>query len=173
MRIRLVGNEADRPTLGARAIQGSLRPAQNLDPVDVDQPGLRVTLVPRDGDDRNLVHIDADGRIADRRADAANGDVVLSRSVRPIVVGCEGDARHDARDVFEVFDMKRLDAPAVQDANTDGHVLRVLFPLVRGDDHLGEGTGIVARIGGGRVSLGRGDRADDRECGEQTAGNEE
>ena len=39
--VRLVGDDAERPGLRAAAIEGSLRAAQRLDALDVDQPWLR------------------------------------------------------------------------------------------------------------------------------------
>ncbi len=57
----------------------------------------------------------------------------------------EGDARHDARDVFEILHMQRGQRLSVHDAHADGHVFRIFFALVRGDDDFRECRAVVGR----------------------------
>ncbi len=145
MGIGLRRDEADRASLGACAVEGALRSAQNFDPIDVDQPRLGVAFIAGNGDDRNFVDVDADGRIADGRAHSADGDVVLPGSVRAVVVRGERYARHDAGDVFEILNMQRGQRLSVHDAHADWHVFRVLFALVRGDDDFRQCRAVVGR----------------------------
>ncbi len=58
--VRLVGDDADRARLGTRAIQGTLGPFENLDPLDVIEMNIGRAV---DGGHRLLIEIGADARL--------------------------------------------------------------------------------------------------------------
>ena len=135
MGVRRGRDEAYRAALGGGAIQRALRTAQYFHPVDIHQPRLRNTFVARDGDEGHFIDVDAHGRIAHRGTDAANGDVVLARTVRPVVVGGEGDAGHQARNVLDAFDIQVRQVRPADDPDAHRYVFGVLAALGRRHNH--------------------------------------
>ncbi|MNS42524.1 hypothetical protein D3C72_749040 [compost metagenome] len=138
---RAFGDEADGAAGGVAAVEGALRSAQDLDPVDVEDQAL--------GHDRDrigdLVHIDADGGRVVRgvvlEADAAQAE--LGRAA--------AEGRLDlqvGRGVLQLVDVgdALLDqAFAAEDAEGDAHVLGRLFAPLGGDDDLVDRRGPIRR----------------------------
>ncbi|MND85233.1 hypothetical protein D3C80_771490 [compost metagenome] len=148
---RALGDEADGAAGGVAAVEGALRSAQDLDPVDVEDQAL--------GHDRDrigdLVHIDADGGRVVRgvvlEADAAQAE--LGRAA--------AEGRFDlqvGRGVLKLVDVgdALLDqAFAAEDAEGDADVLGGLFTPLGGDDDFVDrrgpfvGRGLLGHGGGG------------------------
>ena len=131
--IRLLGDEADGAAHRARAVEGALGTAQHLDAIQIEQLRLHgaVELAVADGH-RYLVDVDADRRRSRHGADAANLDVVETRSR----AGGERDAGHRAGDVVVVGDMMLGELRAADRRYADRDVLDVFGALLRRDDDL-------------------------------------
>ena len=128
---RLGGDVADRAAFGARAEQGALRSAQNLDPVDVE--GLRQCLVGIEGErshlNRRVIQVDAGGAGASGGRDTANRYVVRSGVV-------DVDARREARDVDDVLDTAHIHGILSEGGHAHRDFAQVFLVACRGDDDL-------------------------------------
>src|SRR5206468_2427737 len=94
-------DEAHRASLGGGAVQRPLRPAQDLHPLQVEQlrerspvPGGRAGIVALL--QRRVVEVDAGGRRAELRSDAADGDVGIAL----VVVAAKGQRDDRARQIL-------------------------------------------------------------------------
>ena len=134
-------DEADRATLGARSEQGSLRPAQDFDPVEIEHLGEGGADQPYDADPDlhgDVVEVDGRRRSAAARIDAANGQQVLR--TRHLIV----DAGRSLRHVGKVRDAQLVEGCRVEDRDTDRHSLDILHTLLgRDNDFLQRGGSVL------------------------------
>ncbi|MNI44995.1 hypothetical protein D3C73_993960 [compost metagenome] len=160
---RAFGNEADGAAGGVAAVQGALRAAQHLDPVDVEDQPL--------GHDRDrigdLVHIDADG------GRVVGGVVLKADAAHPELGRAAAEGRFDLQigggvlKLIDVGDALLRQAFAAEDAEGDADILSRLFAPLGGDDNLVDRRGgrFVGRAlrgdgGGGQGEQGPGGNAD-------------
>ena len=152
--VGLVRQEADGAAFGAGAVERALRAAEHLDAVEVKKAWLRHALVAVLGDDRHVVQVDADRRVADGGTHAADRDVVLSGAV----MRRERNPGQDARDVLIVLDVVRRQFLAADHADAGGDLPGVLAAAVGRDRDLldllrllGQPAGFGGRARGKRV----------------------
>jgi hypothetical protein len=131
--VRLPGDEPDGAAHGTRAVQCALRSTQDLDTVEVKELGLhRAVELLVLGRHRHFVDVDADRGGPRRGTDAADLDVVETRTRARL----ERDARHGTRDVIVVGDMVLRELRPADCRDADRNVLDVLGTLLRGHDDL-------------------------------------
>ena len=159
VKLRLVGDQADRAGLRGRAIERALRSGQHLDPFKVG--GVDVQVTARRGD-RLFVQIQRDvgrgalgaGQLhADRlHGHAADIDRILSRSASG-----EGDVGQLANIIGEIADIQFVERFLINGLDRDGNGLGGGGPLGRRDGNLVNlGVGGAGRHGdgGGRKNCG-------------------
>src|SRR5213082_1148338 len=143
--IRLVGDDAHRAGLRARAVQRALRTGERLHALDVVDVDVERTL---DGRDRLLIQVHADAR---QRAgvvgvvaagDSAHVDLGETRAA-----GLVGDARQELHVVIEVLHPELLQPRGAEGRDTDRHVLEIFGALLGRHHDLFEASG-AAGLGG-------------------------
>ena len=123
----------DRAADAVAPVDRVLRPAQHLDPFDVEAVGVdsrRPT-----GKRREPRLIDRHRRLAqvegaERRADPAHGEHVV------VGVGGRLQARRHQGEIVDVFDLQLLDLQRIERGDREGHGHLRLLALLRRDDHL-------------------------------------
>ena len=135
----------DRAADAVATVDRILRPAQDLDPFDVE--AVRVDSRRAAGEGRETRLVDghrrlAQVRAAERRADTAHGEAVV------VGVGADLEARRHQREVVDVLDLQLLDLQCVESGDRQGNGHLRFLALLRRDDHfLDEGATIgVARL---------------------------
>ena len=144
-RIGLVGDDADRACLGARAIQGALRPLKDLDASNVIDMHIDRAV---DGRQRLLIEVGADAGLRARVVLVRAGDdathVDVRRARLPVAAlalpATVGNARQVLHVVVEVLHVQLLELLLAEGEDRDRYVLHVLAALLRGDDDLVERT---------------------------------
>ena len=132
--IGLAGQEADSATFRAGPIQRALRAAQHLDTVKIDQAGCCCPLVAAGGDQRHFVDIDAHCGVADRGADAANGDILLPGAA----MGRKGNAGYDSGNILNRLNPMLQHGRAINHANAGWHLLQAFRTLAGRHDDVAE-----------------------------------
>ena len=155
---------------GVSAEQRPLRPAQDLDTVDVDE----VEHVAGGTTDVDAVNVQRDAGVGDRRvvrlADAANENLAhgtrAGRGSRLV----EFEVRHGRTQLVHGVDLAGLELRARHRRDRDGHFLQAFFTPPRGDDDVVDGPG-VAVPGLGGLRQGRGmEKLRDFDCNGCAAG---
>ena len=136
MRVGLHRDIFDKAADRTRAIQGTLRPLQHFDAVEVighqvDGEGARA-IVDRARSDRRIVKVDADRLRRTERRDAAQRDRRLPRRTAVAHV----HAGNIARIIDERGRTLLLDILTTDDADRNRNVLHILHALLGGDDDL-------------------------------------
>ncbi len=154
---RRLGDDAHRTAFGVAPEQRALRPAQHLDPLDVEQRGVEALLAA----EIDAVDIDADalvarGLVGVERHDPADADGQrrLARFERR-----HAQARHAAvGEVVEALDVTVLDQRVADHRDRDRRLLQVGRALERADDdhrNFVFGGGVGRGVGARRAGLGR------------------
>ncbi len=148
---RLVGDDIDAAAGRVAAIEGALRTAQHLDPVDVIEGSVGPVVAGL----VDTVDVEGDGRIQSRgvvvRADAADVDLGVDE------VLAKHDAGHQVADLPDVGDARHRSQADRTGRHRQGDLLDVFSPLLRGDDDfLQGGVPRGRRPRGGRERLVRG-----------------
>ena len=146
LRIRLVGDDADRAGLGTCAVQGTLGTCKHLDAGDVVDVHVKRAV---DHRDRLFVQVRANTRLGARMVAVATGvhtTHVDVRRTRLTAVALTVGARHlHARQVLhvrvEVDDMQFGQFLGAECLDADRNVLQVFRALLRGHNHLFKATG--------------------------------
>ena len=144
-------NEADRAALGSGTEERSLRSAQHLDTLEIEQS--RECVERREGDvaplNRRIVDIDAHRRSAGRGIDAANVDVrifVVEITGGRGAVALKGDARGEACQIIDAAQPLDIQFLLGKCRRADGDVLQTLRAARRRDHNFleaGAGRGIA------------------------------
>src|SRR6202023_2912070 len=113
------------------AIQGSLRPTQHFDSIQLENARIQA------GQQRRIVNIKSSSA---RPADAADLDARL-QICTTLILRLEGKIRYSVAVILNIRYAASLKCGAAKGGNTHGYVLQRLFPLVRGDDYFFQGTG--------------------------------
>jgi len=135
-----------RTTLGTRAEQSALRPAQHLDALQVEGLWQGVIGVETDRAHlyRSVVDVDTGGAGAPRGGDAANRDRIGAGVI-------DRHPRREANHVPEVLDAPGIDRFLGQGCHADRHLAELLLAPRRGDDHFLQPLGARGRPGAGNL----------------------
>ena len=147
---RLAGDDAQGAAFGIAAEKRALRPAQHLDPLNVEQGGVEALRTA----EIDAVQIDAHARIP-RRLVLIEGDNAADADGERRLARLESrdPKRRDGAvgEIIERLDMAIGDALGIEHAHRDRRILQIGLAPGGGDDHLAEALGgrILRRRGGG------------------------
>ncbi len=143
LRIRLVGNHAQRAGLRAGAVERALRPTQRFHPLDVDEPWVGIAAARRD---RLLIEIkrrrghgpevEAGGRYATEHYGRAAGLALADRQ-----------ARDEPRVVVHLLQAPDRDVLRVERGDRLRNILQAFRAARRSDDHLLQHAFGACRLG--------------------------
>ncbi|MNV06596.1 hypothetical protein D3C71_969810 [compost metagenome] len=141
------GDGVDHAGRGVAAVQGALRPFEDLDAIQVKQRHAQIGV----GGLIDAVHVQGDRRVAVglvvvRAANAADADQAVVGAAEGVVDRDAGNLVHQARDAV---DAATRGVVAVQQGDGQRHVLDPLRALLSGDDHLVDG----GDVGGAGANL--------------------
>jgi len=161
---RLVGDHVDHAAGRVAPVKRALRPAQHLDPLDVEIFLLEQAIAQQ----RRVVERDRDRRVGGHRdrlgADPADREIVAAE-----IVLREIDVGHRAQQLGTAFDLVFVERLAGEGRQRDRHLLDRLRLFLRGDDDIGIRRNLVIGGSGGRCGRltvsrrTRGCRGDDDE----------
>ena len=145
---RALGDDVDHARRAVLAEQGTLRPAQHFQPIDVDQIVERLA---RALIDHAVDHRGDRGFAGDREsgsAHAAQEQRLVERRARLPEI----ERRHQILRVLDIEHARACQLLAAHHRDRDRHVLQPLAALLRGDDDIGRR--LVRRVGRGGRRLG-------------------
>ena len=157
VKVRLARHRADDPADRAGAVQRALRPAQHLDPVDIEQFQVRIGGAVGD---RNLVQIERHGRLG-QAGEGAVRHAAQQDLVPPRPQVGDRHARRQGGHADHVGDAATLDLQPGDGGQGRGDLLGRLGAALHGDDDVAE---LGRRVFGEGFRGGAGPRAR-RRCG--------
>ena len=157
--------DIDDAGAGVLAEQRPLRPAQNLEPLDVDEVAERLAGSAEDDAVEDSRNRRLTGDREGRGADAAEEQRLVER--RPGFD--EVERRHEILRAFEADLALRRERVAADHRHRERHVLQLLRPLLCGDDDVGRSVVSPGRrrSRGDRCRLGQRGRGDQQGSGQQ------
>ena len=143
---RRLGHDIDEARRGRLSIQRRLRPAQHLDPLDIGKIGEGARLEGQ----RHIVQDHRDARLdagaEGQGADAADRDIGARRIFRRP----DAQRRRHAAQIVEILHRIGLQLGLAQHLHRQGHILHILFALLRRHDDVAGGHILRLRMGHAR-----------------------